>query len=592
MATDLPFEPLDEPNRFPPPPVPVSDGPTESLIAALTALATALAGPSFRLGLGHADSAEPVRTELKDQITDYLVPRLRRLDAPLLAVLGGSTGSGKSTITNSLARSNVSPAGVLRPTTRAPVLICHPGDEGWFVTADLLPELPRVTGNATATGQVLHVKPVASMAPGLALIDAPDIDSVEGANRELATQLLAAADLWIFVTTAVRYADAVPWDFLRRAQERGTALALVINRMPSGAAGEIVPHLEAMLQAANLDRATVYPIDEGALRDGRLSDKAVAQLRGMIEALAADAGRRAEIVRSTLDGALASIPARARVVHAAALEQDAAVADLAAVVQRTYAETAETLAADLSGGALLRGEVLDRWQELIGTGELMRAVQSRISWLRDRVAAALSGRTSSTNAVKGEITSTLEQLLIDNADAAALRVTSNWRQMPGGPAVLGTDRSLDRSSAQVRDSFGSEIRAWQDDILELVRSRGAGKRNTARVLALGVNGVGVALMIVIFAQTGGITGGEVAVASGTAGVSQALLNALFGEQAVRDLANEARRLLLERIHGLLVQDASRFDAAVRATGASGESTGRLDQAITEFDRVRRATRQP
>ncbi len=279
-------------------------------------------------------------------------------------------------------------------------------------------------------------------------------------------------------------------------------------------------------------------------------------------------------------------------MHAAALEQDAAIADLATVVHRTYAETAETLAADLSGGALLRGEVLDRWQELIGTGELMRAVQSRISWLRDRVAAAISGRTSTTNEVKGEITSTLEQLLIDNADAAALRVTSNWRQMPGGPAVLGADRSLDRSSAQVRDSFGSEIRAWQDDILELVRSRGAGKRNTARVLALGVNGVGVALMIVIFAQTGGITGGEVAVASGTAGVSQALLNALFGEQAVRDLANEARRLLLERIRGLLLQDASRFDAALHATGADGESTDRLDQAIAEFDRVRRATRQP
>ena len=35
----------------------------------------------------------------------------------------------------------------------------------------------------------------------------------------------------------------------------------------------------------------------------------------------------------------------------------------------------------------------------------------------------------------------------DNADAAALRVTSNWRQMPGGPAVLGVDRSLDRSAA-------------------------------------------------------------------------------------------------------------------------------------------------
>ena len=33
-------------------------------------------------------------------------------------------------------------------------------------------------------------------------------------------QLLAAADLWLFVTSAARYADQVPWDFLRKAAER------------------------------------------------------------------------------------------------------------------------------------------------------------------------------------------------------------------------------------------------------------------------------------------------------------------------------------------------------------------------------------
>jgi hypothetical protein len=48
--------------------------------------------------------------------------------------------------------------------------------------------------------------------PGLAILDAPDIDSVEIANHDLAAQLLGAADLWLFVTTAARYADAVPWE--------------------------------------------------------------------------------------------------------------------------------------------------------------------------------------------------------------------------------------------------------------------------------------------------------------------------------------------------------------------------------------------
>ena len=50
------------------------------------------------------------------------------MDAPLLMVVGGSTGAGKSTLVNSLVGADVSPAGVLRPTTRAPVLVCHPAD--------------------------------------------------------------------------------------------------------------------------------------------------------------------------------------------------------------------------------------------------------------------------------------------------------------------------------------------------------------------------------------------------------------------------------------------------------------------------------
>ena len=63
---------------------------------------------------------------------------------------------------------------------------------------------------------------------GLALLDAPDVDSVEEGNRILAAQLLGAADVWLFVTTAARYADAVPWELLADAAQRGTHLALVL----------------------------------------------------------------------------------------------------------------------------------------------------------------------------------------------------------------------------------------------------------------------------------------------------------------------------------------------------------------------------
>ncbi|MFT7601246.1 MAG: energy-coupling factor transporter ATP-binding protein EcfA2 [Acidimicrobiales bacterium] len=504
-------------------------------------------------------------------------------------MLGGSTGSGKSTITNTLAGADVSPAGVLRPTTRAPVLICNPLDESWFASADVLPDLPRLTGDTetTATGQVLRIRAVDTVRPGLALLDAPDIDSVENANRELATQLLASADLWLFVTTAVRYADAVPWEFLNRARERGTELSIIINRVPSGAGDEIVPHLAEMLTDGGLVDVTIYPIEQQAeLVGGRLDEASIAPLRARLTALADNSEERAAVIRATLDGALDSIPARLATVEQAAVTQDRAADEMRLAMERIYADARQTIAADVTSGKMLRGEVLDRWQELIGTGELMRAVQSRIGWLRDRIGAAITGRMASTTEVQGEINSTLEQLLIDHADAAALRVAITWRQLPGGEQMLAADRSLERASDDFNQAVGPEIRAWQDDILGLVKARGAGKRNTARVLAFGVNGVGVALMIVLFAQTGGITGGEVAVASGTAGVSQTLLNALFGEQAVRELASDAKKMLLERVGGLIGIDANRFRTRLWSTVSPAEATAALAVAREQFEAAR------
>ena len=102
---------------------------TASLADALRTLRHLLVAlpPGPRLE-GSAD-ADRTRIQLIAQIDDYLLPRLRHLDAPLLVGVGGSTGAGKSTITNSLVGSPVTETGLLRPTTRTPVLVCHPDDE-------------------------------------------------------------------------------------------------------------------------------------------------------------------------------------------------------------------------------------------------------------------------------------------------------------------------------------------------------------------------------------------------------------------------------------------------------------------------------
>ena len=116
------------------------------------------------------------------------------------------------------------------------MLLCAPGDERWFADGRVLPGLARASGGRPRRGASLQLVPHPAVPAGLALLDAPDVDSVVAGNRELAAQLLAAADLWIFVTTAARYADAVPWDLLHTAEQRGTALAVVLQ--PGAAGGD------------------------------------------------------------------------------------------------------------------------------------------------------------------------------------------------------------------------------------------------------------------------------------------------------------------------------------------------------------------
>ena len=127
-------------------------------------------------------------------------------------------------------------------------------------------------------------------------------------NRQLAAQLLAAADLWLFVTTAARYADAVPWELLKTARLRGTVIALVLDRVPAEAAGEISAHLGEMLAEHDMAAAPLFVLPETTLDgQGLLSESVIEPLHDWFGQLAADANARTAVVRQTLDGALSAL---------------------------------------------------------------------------------------------------------------------------------------------------------------------------------------------------------------------------------------------------------------------------------------------
>src|SRR5215207_4281271 len=511
------------------------------------------------LAVPGAEEARRTRVDLVAQVDDYLLPRLGQMDAPALIVVGGSTGAGKSTLLNSLVESIVSPAGVLRPTTRAPVLAFHPDDLEWFEGARVLPGLPRASGGEARPGTV-QLAPTESLPQGLALLDSPDIDSVLAENRALAGQLLAAADGWLFVTTAARYADAVPWEFLRAARDRGTALSLVLNRVPEDADREVAAHLEQMLEGEGLPEADVLVVPETPLAEGLLPAPALAPVRAWLDDLAADAQARDALVRRTLRGALASLPARAAVVESAAVEQISAAAELRAEADAAYAAAGREVEVALRSGSLLRGEVLARWHEVIGTGDVMRALESRVGWARDRVKSVLTGRPAADEELRG---CGREPDRGSNTGRCGAGVGTRIAGLAGtwaGSRAASDSTTFDRASRELEACTQDEVRAWQGFVFERVSREGESKRTTARLTSLGVNGAGLTVMLAVFVHTGGLTGAEVVVAGGTSALSQKVLEAIFGDQAVRTLASRAREDLIERVDRLLRGEAARFHA--------------------------------
>ncbi|MER7166942.1 ABC transporter [Micromonospora sp. NPDC000207] len=516
-----------------------------------------LDGARFPLELPSASPARRTATALVNQLDDYLLPRLAQLDAPLLVVVGGSTGAGKSTLVNSLVQARVSAAGVLRPTTRSPVLVCNPADSAWFRQGDLLPGLTRTNEPSEDPG-TLQLVNAPALPPGLAFLDAPDIDSVVDANRTLAGQLLSAADLWLFVTTAARYADAVPWELLRTAQARGTVIVMVLDRVPPEAIDEVAAHLSEMLAEQDLGSAPLFVLPETQVDgQGMLPDWATLPMATWFSRLAADADARTAVIRQTLDGALAALLPTLEELAAAADEQTAAAEALDERVRAAYRSGHRTVEQGLRDGRLLRGEVLARWQEFVGTGEFFRSLEARIGRLRDRLVATVTRRPAPAAELRTAIESQLVTLLRGVAAEAAENAYTGCRAHPAGAELFPAE--LAHPSDDLPERAERLVRDWQRGVLELVRAEGGDKRFVARTAAYAVNATGLAVMIAVFASTAFIpTGAEVATGAGTTVAAQAVLQAIFGDQAVRTLAAKARADLLKRVRTLLDEEAARF----------------------------------
>jgi hypothetical protein len=169
------------------------------------------------------------------------------------AVILGGTGTGKSTVFNALCGQAISETGVERPKTCGPLLYVHArwgarvGDAWPFPACPAVrrcidPEnLQAESGLADRLVILEHAQPQLAH---LVLADTPDLDSVALENRQMAETLYLFADLVVFVTSQEKYADHVPYRFLRRVEDEGKRFFLLLNKAePHLTRGEIVQTL-------------------------------------------------------------------------------------------------------------------------------------------------------------------------------------------------------------------------------------------------------------------------------------------------------------------------------------------------------------
>jgi energy-coupling factor transporter ATP-binding protein EcfA2 len=566
------------------------------------------------------------RAKLLSQIDDYLLPRVRESAAPLLVALVGSTGAGKSTLVNSVVGTQVSQTGVRRPTTNSPVLACHPDDIHWFAENMFLPTLPRVRQEGLARpgrDGLLVLAASEGMTKGIALLDTPDIDSVVRAHYDFAYQFLDASDLWLFMTSAGRYADAPVWELLQHARERGAALGVVLSRVPPSHRTELVAHFNAMLDANGIQAENRFVIPETGIVDGFLPDDIFQPIRDWLNETAQHSDRRVAVLSQTMSGTLDTFKTRVPRLAAHVDAQVVLGTRLRREAESAYATALAEFDEGTAGGRLLAGEVLARWQDYAASGDLGAALRGKrgVTAIRRGKRARTDATTTRYAALETALRDALQGLVVSVADRAAEQVSRVWRDNPGGAALLASAEAsrvrdqrairefesafgasgpgeltgpggaaaggtgaggqaatakqgvFDRSSPDLPLRVSRAVSAWQDQLMRLMQSEAARRPGGAAARDIApVSVVTLVAMLAAPAQAGAFvpaareTVSEDQDKDGIAAVPGQVLASVVGDAECGPLIARARKDLRQRIGLLLDEEMLRFGEVIEGAG--------------------------
>lgn len=167
-------------------------------------------------------------------------------DSVVIALVGG-TGSGKSSLLNSLAGEEVAPTGVKRPTTEKPLA---------WMPANPEPGLTRLLDSLGIADRVGH-----DSFGALAVIDMPDTDSVVGSHRATVEALLPRVDAVVWVVDPEKYNDRLLHrEFLQPLSGYAGQFVFVLNqvdRLSPSEEAEVVEDFRRVLNEDGIGSARI-----------------------------------------------------------------------------------------------------------------------------------------------------------------------------------------------------------------------------------------------------------------------------------------------------------------------------------------------
>ena len=167
----------------------------------------------------------------------------------IVVAIAGGTGSGKSSLLNAIAGQYISETSELRPHTNEPLAWVPAGDHA-------------IAAMVASLG--IESVVVNEGGPALAIVDLPDLDSVDDRHRTIVESVLPVVDAVVWMFDPIKYHDpSIHDDFLADVVDYEPVFTFVLNkidRLDEAETEAVATHLGVILTMDGFTDPTVLPI--------------------------------------------------------------------------------------------------------------------------------------------------------------------------------------------------------------------------------------------------------------------------------------------------------------------------------------------